>query len=297
MKPMSNILDALVTASERSDLPLTLAGSGVSAGPIHDTFGVSRASNVVVNDGVGTLVFGPNIPEDLHVTVPLEWETLAPVLSFYDGSPKPTDQYIRLCLGLVLDIPSWQTDLVDDHPLCFVSALKEPDASKELCEHRMGLTSAFSCSHLEIEVYGALAYVDIHYRSASPPGLVSRWNELHGTRFPTDLPLDVVGLLAERPVADAPLLRERLDEANSSQEKCLALLALGFFGEAFSVEDLTHWTRDALPEVRRAAIMIAGHQGHLELLKHCATTETEPKVLESIDHFLHPAPSASNKPT
>ena len=61
---MSNILDALVTASQGSDLPLTLAGDGVSAGPIHDTFGVSRASSVVVNDGVGTLVFGPNTPNN-----------------------------------------------------------------------------------------------------------------------------------------------------------------------------------------------------------------------------------------
>ena len=171
MNPFPDILDARVTASQESDLPLTLAGDSVSPRPIHDTFGVSRTSNVVVNDGVGSLVFAPNIPEDLHVPVPLEWEALAPVLSFYDGSPKPTDQHIRLCLGLVLDIPSWQTDLVDDHPLCFVSALEEPEATKELCDHRMGLTSAFSCSHLEFEVYGALAYVDIHYRPASPPGL------------------------------------------------------------------------------------------------------------------------------
>ncbi|MCC6554447.1 MAG: hypothetical protein IT372_15825 [Polyangiaceae bacterium] len=71
----------------------------------------------------------------------------------------------------------------------------------------------FSRSQITIELHQRALYVwEIRYRPSRHACVIERFNERFGLRFPTDLPLDVVGVLVGFELAEAEWLEARLGE-------------------------------------------------------------------------------------
>ncbi|MFC4053410.1 hypothetical protein ACFOY4_27305 [Actinomadura syzygii] len=151
-----------------------------------------------------------------------------------------------------------------------------------------------SRSHLSVEIHTReVVCAAVRYRPSpeSHRAVVRRVNEVHGDRFPEDLPLDAVGVLAgwEFDVEDD--LYHHLDDPDADTAgfalRCLAALR---HGDLRRTLELREWAAHPDPAVRADLVLLAHSYDHRFLLQELALAETDPDELARLEDLLDRAP-------
>ena len=152
-----------------------------------------------------------------------------------------------------------------------------------------------SRSHLSIEIHTReVVCAAVRYRPTPPAhrAVVRRINEVHGGRYPEDLPLDVLGVLAGWNFAVEEDLVHALDDPDDAAAvgaglRCLAAL---WHGDLRRCLELREWAAHPDPGVRANLTMIAHSYGHRFLLQELALNATDTDELAGLEELLDHAP-------
>ncbi|TDC81246.1 hypothetical protein [Actinomadura sp. 7K507] len=158
-----------------------------------------------------------------------------------------------------------------------------------------------SRSQLSIEIHTReVVCAAVRYRPS--PGshrpVVRRINEVHGERYPEDLPLDVIGVLGGWEFGVEDDLARSLDDPDDADAvgaglRCLAAL---WHGDLRRSLELREWAAHPDPAVRANLAMIAHSYNHRFLLQELALSETDAEELARLEDLLYhePDPDAFN---
>ncbi|TDE32175.1 hypothetical protein [Actinomadura sp. 6K520] len=158
-----------------------------------------------------------------------------------------------------------------------------------------------SRSQLSIEIHTReVVCAAVRYRPspAAHREVVRRINEVHDERYPEDLPLDALGVLAGWDFGVEEDLARNLDDPDDPDAvgaglRCLAAL---WHGDLRRCLELREWAAHPDPAVRANLAVIAHSYGHRFLLQELALTERDPGELAALEGLLDhsPAPAARN---
>lgn len=251
--------------------------------------------------GLRHLVTVPDVPPEDGVP---PWEAV-PTGDLVPADGPALDRYTKIVK--FLDPQSWggvreedpyPEDLGDDR-LMDVAPMRDGHKLQRLGRvPSMTWRTLHSRSQLSIEIHTReIVCAAVRYRPSPPShrAVVRRINEVHGERYPEDLPLDVVGVLAgwEFDVEDD--LAHNLDDpddpdAVSAGLRCLAALWHGDLRRSLALRE---WAAHPDPAVRANLAMIAHSYGYRFLMQELTLTEPDAgELARLLDH--EPGPDAFN---
>lgn len=155
-----------------------------------------------------------------------------------------------------------------------------------------------SRSHLSVEIHTRdIVCAAVRYRPApgSHRAVVRRVNEVHGERYPDDLPLDVIGVLAGWDFDVEDDLLHHLDDPDAAGFglRCLAAL---WHGDLRRTLELREWAGHPDAGVRADLALIAHSYNHRFLTQELMLGETDAAELARLEDLLDhaPGPDARN---
>jgi len=158
-----------------------------------------------------------------------------------------------------------------------------------------------SRSQLSIEIHTReVVCAAVRYRPSPDAhrAVVRRFNDVHGERYPEDVPLDALGVLAAWDFRVEDDLAHTLDDPGDADAvgaglRCLAAL---WHGDLRRSLRLREWAAHPHPDVRANLAAIANAYGYRFLLQELALTETDPEELANLEDMLDhsPDPDAYN---